>query len=202
MKQIKIGIIGLITILIVAVIFLGIKVKRVLNNYSISVENNKAYQLEITEIKNQARLFKLTTEQLQYMNDSISQKLDSIVKVLKIKDKDLKSLQYQLSIAKKVDTLVFRDTIFQPKVNIDTIIGDQWYNLELKLKYPNNIIAAPTFRSEKYIVANYKKETIKPPNKCFLVRWFQRRHKVVEVNIVEENPYIENKQSRFIEIIE
>lgn len=202
MKWIKIGIIGLITILIVAVIFLGIKVKRVLNNYSISVENNKAYQLEITEIKNQARLFKLTTEQLQYMNDSISQKLDSIVKVLKIKDKDLKSLQYQLSIAKKVDTLVFRDTIFQPKVNIDTIIGDQWYNLELKLKYPNNIIAAPTFRSEKYIVANYKKETIKPPNKCFLVRWFQRRHKVVEVNIVEENPYIENKQSRFIEIIE
>lgn len=29
-----------------------------------------------------------------------------------------------------------------------------------------------------------------------------KKHKVVEVNVVEKNPYIENKQQRFIETIE
>lgn len=53
----------------------------------------------------------------------------------------------------------------------------------------------------KYIIVGYRKEIIDPPKKCFIARWFQKKHKVVEVNVVEKNPYIENKQQRFIEIV-
>ena len=51
------------------------------------------------------------------------------------------------------------------------------------------------------VLVNYKKETIDPPKKCAIARWFQKKHKIVEVNIVEKSPYIENKQQKFIEII-
>ena len=50
-------------------------------------------------------------------------------------------------------------------------------------------------------MVNKKKETINPPKKFFLFRWFQRKHTILEVNMVEKNPYIENKNNRFIEII-
>ena len=48
---------------------------------------------------------------------------------------------------------------------------------------------------------NYKKETVNPPKKCFILRGFQKKHKVVEVVVVEKNTYIKNKQQRFIEIV-
>lgn len=46
-----------------------------------------------------------------------------------------------------------------------------------------------------------KKETIDPPKKFFLCRWFQKKQTILEVKIVEKSPYIEQKESRFIEII-
>ena len=51
------------------------------------------------------------------------------------------------------------------------------------------------------MIVDYKKETINPPKKCAIGRWFQKKHKVVEVNVVEKNPYIENKQQRFTEFV-
>ena len=59
-----------------------------------------------------------------------------------------------------------------------------------------------TFISEKYIITNKRKETINPPKKFFLFRWFQRKHWVMEVYIKEKNPYIKEINNKFVEIIE
>ena len=109
-------------------------------------------------------------------------------------------MQYLLSEAQKKDTIVFRDTLFrEPTLKIDTLLGDRWYQMKLGLRYPSTITAELKFVSEKYIMVDYKKETINPPKKCWLLRLFQKKQRVVEVNVVEKNPYIENKQQRFIE---
>lgn len=172
------------------------------NSLSISKSNEKALLITEDTLNNKVRELQLTTEQLSYFNDSIIKKLNSVRNELKIKDKDLKSLQYISSKANKVDTVVFRDTIFKEKdFRIDTIISDRWYRLNLELEYPNKIIANPSFNSEKYVVIHTKRETIDPPKKCWLLRLFQKKHTVVEVDIIEESPYIENKQQRFIEIV-
>ena len=94
-----------------------------------------------------------------------------------------------------------RDTIFRETVDIDTLIGDRWYNLNLQLKYPNKIIAKPTFNSEKYIIFNSKKETINPPKKFFLLRWFQKKYTVLNITLKENNPYAEVEKQKFVEII-
>ena len=165
--------------------------------------NQKAFIAENSSLKDESRAFKFTIEQLNYYNDSILQKMNEVRKELKIKDDNLKQMQYLLSEATKKDTIVFRDTLFrEPSLNIDTLIGDKWYNIRLGLKYPNLITTNPAFISEKYIIVNKKKETINPPKKFFLFRWFQRKHWVMEVHIKEKNPYIKETNNKFVEIIE
>ena len=165
--------------------------------------NQKAFIAENSSLKNESRAFKFTIEQLNYYNDSILQKMNNVRKELKIKDKNLKQLQYLLSVSTKKDTVLFTDTIFRDKsLALDTVIGDKWYNIRLGLKYPNLIYTEPTFTSEKYIIVNKKKETVNPPRKFFLFRWFQRKHWVMEVHIKEKNPYIKETNNKFVEIIE
>lgn len=199
-----------LTLILIIVIFgLGItsfflyrQLKSTEEKYSISRNNERAYALENKDLKNGIRVFQFSTEQLKYLNDSLTSKLDNVRRELNIKDKNIKQMQYLLSQASRKDTIVFRDTLFVDKtLDMDTIIGDEWYKMELGLKYPNIITTNPSFTSEKYIFMSSKKETIDPPKKFFLCRWLQKKHTVVEVNIIEKNPYIEEKENRFIEIL-
>ena len=170
---------------------------------SISIANEKALFADNDSLNNKGRTLQLTVEQLNYINDSIIVKMNEVRKELKIKDKNIKELEYQLSEAKKTDTLIFRDTLFRnPELKIDTTLRDKWYSLNLKLEYPSTVIASPKFISERYVVQSLRKETIKPPKKCWLGRLFQKRHKVIETGVIEKSPYIINKQEKYIKIIE
>ena len=203
LKYIKIGIAALICMLAISTYCLYQSNQELQEELYTSISNEKAFMSENSLLKNENLAFKFTIEQLNYYNDSILEKMNSVRKELGVKDKELKQMQYLLSKASKKDTIVFRDTLFrEPTLDIDTIVGDNWYNIELGLKYPSTITTIPTFISEKYIIVNTKKETVNPPKKCWLARLFQKKHRVVEVDVVEKNPYIENKQQRFIEIIE
>lgn len=202
-KYIRIGIVILVSLLSISVYILYTKNQSLKEELSISVSNEKTFIAENSSLKEENRVFKFTVEQLNYYNDSILQKMNNIRKELKIKDKNLKQLQYLLSVSTKKDTVLFTDTIFRDKsLALDTIIGDKWYNIRLGLKYPFYIYTEPTFTSEKYIIVNKKKETVNPPKKFFLFRWFQRKHWVMEVHIKEKNPYIKETNNKFVEIIE
>ena len=202
-KYIRIGIVILVSLLAISTYTLYTNNKKLKEEISISMSNQKAFIAENSSLKEENRVFKFTIEQLNHYNDSILQKMNEVRKELKIKDKDLKQMQYLLSDAQKKDTIVFRDTLFrEPTLKIDTLLGDRWYQMKLGLRYPSTIITEPKFVSEKYVIVDYKKETINPPKKCAIARWFQKKHKIVEVEVVEKNPYIENKQQRFIEIVE
>lgn len=202
-KYIRIAIVIVLSLLAISTYTLYTNNQSLKEEISVSMSNQKAFIAENSSLKEKNRVFKFTVEQLNYYNDSILQKMNDVRKELKIKDDNLKQMQYLLSEATKKDTIVFRDTLFrEPTLDIDTLVGDKWYQMRLGLKYPSTITTDPKFVSEKYIMVDYKKETINPPKKCWLLRLFQKKHKVVEVNVVEKNPYIENKQQRFIEIVE
>lgn len=197
---------------IIAVIILGLSILStciLFNRYrnaedklAIAIANEKAFSMENSQLKDKNRVFQFRIDQLDYYNDSLLKEMNKVRKELKVKDNELEQLQYLLSQSSKTDTIVFRDTIFSdPTLYIDTILGDKWYNLELKLKYPSTIVASPSFTNETNIVWSIKKETINPPHKCWLVRLFQKKYKVLTVDVVESNPYTTVKKSRFIEII-
>lgn len=168
-----------------------------------AVENSKAYSELFSNSENKNRAFKLTIDQLKNSNDSIFQELNEARKELKVKDSKLKSLQYVSSSFSKVDTITLKgDTIFKdPQLSIDTLLSDKWYSVKVGLKYPSTVCIEPKFLSIKYIVVSAKKETVNPPNKFFLFRWFQKKQIRLNVDVVEKNPYVQNQDNRFVEIV-
>ena len=192
-----------IIILVSIISFLGYTNKKLSNQYAIAYENIKAYDAELSGLKDDTKVYKLTIEQLNYFNDSIIKKMKEAQKELNIKDSKLKQAQYELSFASRKDTILLKDTIFSSTfTSLDTIMGDKWFSNRIQLSYPNLISSSVSFKSEKFCFVQLRKETIKPPKKFFLARWFQKKHYVSIVTIKENNPYIEIKNSRFIQIIE
>jgi hypothetical protein len=170
--------------------------------YKEAVENVKSYSEQFSTATNKNRALKLTIEQLNYSNDSILQELNASRKELKVKDSKLQSMQYVASSFTKTDTIVLRDTIFKDtKMDIDTLVSDEWYSVKVGLKYPSTIAVSPEFKSVKNIIVSAKKETVDPPKKFFLFRWFQKKHYVLNIDVVEKNPYVQNQVNRYVEIV-
>lgn len=164
--------------------------------------NTKTLLLAKDSLSNNNRTLQLSIEQLNYYNDSISRVLKSSIKDLKLKNEKISQLQYLLTTNSKTDTLVFKDTLFVNNVSIDTTITDnKWYNINFKIKSPNTLIATPSFNNEIVTLFHYKKETINPPKKCFIGRWFQKKHIVTETTIINNNPYSTVDTTRIIEIV-
>lgn len=170
---------------------------------SYSKANEKALFSERDSLELNTRTLYLTIDQLNYMNDSILQKMNDVREKLKIKDKEIKELQYQLSEASRTDTLHIKDTIFKDRdFNLDTIKHDKWYSLRLQMSYPSEIIITPSFTSERYVAMYLRKETINPPKKCWIAKIFQKKQKIMVVDIEEKNPYIKIKEQRYIKVVE
>lgn len=194
--------ISLILILMLGAGYLLYTNKQLREKYNTSVENVKAYDAQLGGLKDDNRVFKLTVEQLNYFNDSIVKKLNESRKELGIKDKHIQQLQYELLTASKADTLDLKDTIFVNNFKLDTIVGDKWVKTHLHMKYPSTIALKPEVTLERHTFINGKRETVNPPKKFFLFRWFQKKHTVVEVTTRELNPYVEEKIQKYIQIID
>lgn len=201
-KYIYLGISILMVVLFVNIYALFSTKRSTDKKWKEAVENAKAYGELFSNSENKNRAFKLTIDQLKNSNDSIFQELNEARKELKVNDSKLKSLQYVSSSFSKVDTVTLRDTIFRDShVNIDTLLSDKWYSVKVGLKYPSSVSIEPKFLSIKYIVVSAKKETVNPPKRFFLFRWFQKKQVRVNVDVVEKNPYVQNQDNRFVEIV-
>jgi hypothetical protein len=191
-----------IIILVGIISFLGYTNKKLSNQYAIAYENIKAYDAELSGLRGDTKVYKLTIEQLNYFNDSIIKKMKVVQKELGIKDNRLQQLQYEASHAQRADTIILKDTLFRdPQLKLDTIVGDRWFRTNLHLKFPSTIALKPEIELERYTFISGKRETVNPPKKFFLFRWFQKKMTVVEVQVREMNPYVKNKTQRFVEII-
>ena len=164
--------------------------------------NIKAYNARLDSAERKSVAYQLTVNQMKYFQDSILQKLNNTREDLGIKDKNTNAVQYVVSTFERVDTLIINDTIFkEPSFAMDTIIGDKWYSADVSMRYPSTIMLKPSFKSEKHIVVHTKKETVNPPKKFFLFRWFQKKHKVLKVEVVEKNPYVKDEESVYYDIL-
>lgn len=185
----------------ITVYFQSQKIKQIKTELSVAVINNKAYEAENDSLINKNIEFVYTVAQLNASSDSLVQELNKLRKQLKVKDKNIEELQYLASQVRKIDTLHIRDTIFRDKdFNLDTLIADEWAKLKLHLEYPNEIAADYSFRNETVIISSSRRETVDPPHKCWLVRLFQKKHYITDVEVIQKNPYCENDLHKHIKI--
>ena len=199
-------IIGLIIVAIIVglgttVVVMNNRIDKLNTEVAEATTNIKACELENSALKDNTIEFQYTIEQLNHSKDSLNQKINKLRKDLKIKDKDIQKLQYVLSENQKKDSIIVHDTLFIEKVKIDTTLSDDWSKLHLQLEFPNKVVTEYSFKNESLVTTYLKKETIKPPHKCIFIRWFQKKHKMIYVEVNEQNPYCEIKEQKFINII-
>ena len=188
--------------LILSVVYYVHETSKYKELYLKELTNVKAYQSENNNLKNQSTIHLMTIGQLQVSKDSTNIALKEALEKLKIKPKNVVSAGSVTSNMEKRDSIIFQhDTIFEKKVDIDTIIGDRWYKAQVGLHYPARIDLTVSVKSIKHIIVHNKRETINPPKKFWLWRLFQKKHTIQEVIVDEENPYIEAGSQRFIQIV-
>jgi len=194
---------GIIASLIIALITAGARIKSLNETVSVQASNIKAYQTEVSGLKDEALTYQFTIDQVKNSRDTMIQWLDSLRREIKIRDKNLKSMSYVKTTVSKKDTIYINRNTQDENVifNIDTIIGDSWLNTHI-IVTDSTLVCAPKYKSELVIFASYKKETINPPSRFFFIRWFQKKHKVITVDVVESNPYAEIEKQRFIEVLQ
>ena len=184
MRKLVYILIGVVMLSGISLHLLYNKYQKLNTKYQTSIENIKAFDAELSGLKDDTRVYKLTIEQLNYFNDSIIKKMKVVQKELGIKDKRLQQLQYEASHAQRTDTIILPDTLFlNPQLKLDTIVGDKWFKTNLHLEFPSTITLSPEIELERYTFINGKRETVNPPKKFFLFRWFQKKHTIVEVNV-------------------
>lgn len=202
MKKLVYILIGVIILVGTSMYWLYNKYQKLNTKYQTSIENIKAFDAELSGLKDDTKAYRLSIQQLNYFNDSITKKMNEVRKELGIKDSKIKQMQYKLSHVEKTDSIVLPDTVFVNSFKLDTIMGDEWYKNHIIMKYPNYIKFTPKFKLESFLFVDAKKETVEPPKKFFLLRWFQKKHTILNITIKENNPYVETDRQKFIEIIE
>lgn len=201
MKKILIKVLSYV-ILVIIIFLMGQKIHNLNVSLDNSINNIKAYAAENSGLIESNRVFKLSIEQMEYYNDSLMLEMKKIANDNGIKDRKIQALQYQLEHFAKRDTIILRDTIFRdPNFVLDTCIIDQWNKSCLHMEYPSIIALDNEYKNDKFITLNSHKEPVKP-RKWFLPRWFTRKHTVVEVLIIDKNPYVTTPQQRYIEVID
>ena len=201
----------LITLVIALSILLCISIYidrcRIAQNKS-NEANLKAYIALNDTLRSTNRMFEFKASQLNYINDSLVNQMNIIRKNMGVKDKNLKGLVYIKSTVRIHDTvLVNRIRDGDKTLSIDTVINKKWYQIEIDYKgsrcseCKDTLIVSPKVSSEKYVVISTSKEYVDAPKKWWLQRIFQKKEEVVDVKVVETNPYIYSDHERFIKVI-
>ena len=200
MKYIKILCLFLLIVLLLGLIYCLNKSLEYKDLYNKELQNVEAYRVANSGLEGEILEYKMSINELYASKDSLDKKLLSTMQKLKISEKEIQSLQYQLNNISKTDTIRVSDTIFIPNVNIDTLIGDYWYNIRLQLQYPSTVITTPTFNSEQYIYIYNEKKYVGGKSKCFFINWFKKTYISTEVKVEEKNPNIKLLNQKFIKI--
>ena len=201
----------LITLVIALSILLCISIYidrcRIAQNKS-NEANLKAYIALNDTLRSTNRMFEFKTSQLNYINDSLVNQMNTIRKSIGVKDRNLKGLGYIKSTVRIHDTvLVNRIRDGDKTLSIDTVINKKWYQIEIDYKgsrcneCKDTLVVSPKISSEKYVVISTSKEYVDAPKKWWLQRIFQKKEEVVDVKVVETNPYIYSDHERFIKVI-
>lgn len=192
-------ILPILLLLVVGCICLLLSTNYKLKQSIIEYDNNfKALVLEKDSLKTSLVAYKLDLEQLEMLNDSIIEDLNNTRKELKIKDKQILQMQSIKTEINTRDSIFIKDTVFRENLQLDTTICNDWYKIELELEYPSTIKLQSTYKSDLSVFAYSNKEILGTPKKCFIGRLFQKKYKVIRVEVHDANPFSEIKDSKFV----
>lgn len=197
-KYIRIIKVVLVILVISVISILVINNRNLRESNSIYDNNFKALNLERDSLSKAAIAYRFSIEQLEYINDSIIEDLNNTRKQLQIKDKEILQMQSIKTEIRTKDSIFIKDTIFRDNfIKLDTVIADKWHTVAISLQ-PSKLTIDAKYRSELQVFAKSSKEIMGTPKKCFVGRLFQKRHKVIRVDVMDKNPNAIITEKKFI----
>lgn len=146
------------------------------------------------KLHSQSIQYGTTIANLKASKDSLDKAFLDMVAEYEVKIKDLTQ-------AGQVTTT----TVYSPpKIHYVATAKDTTYNLsklpfiidEIHIK-DDSLSSHLEIFNKQAILWHTKRETIDPPKKFFLFRWFQKKHDVTYVDIVNDNPFIQTTGQNF-----
>lgn len=197
-KYIRIIKIVLVILVISVISILVVNNKNLRESNSIYDNNFKALNLERDSLSKAVISYRFSVEQLEYINDSIIEDLNNTRKQLQIKDDQILQMQSIKTEISTKDSIFIKDTIFRDNfIKIDTTLKDKWYTIKISIQ-PSKLTIDAKYRSELQVFAKSSKEIMGTPKKCFVGRWFQKKHTVIRVDVIDKNPKAIVTEKKFI----
>lgn len=197
-KYIRIIKIVLIILIISAISVLVLNNRKLRDSINIYDNNFKALNLERDSLNKAAIAYRFSVEQLEHINDSIIEDLNNTRKELQIKDNEILQMQSVKTEIRIKDSILIKDTIFRDNfIKLDTVIADKWHTIAISLQ-PSKLTIDAKYRSELQVFAKSSKEIMGTPKKCFVGRLFQKKHKVIRVDVMDKNPNAVITDKKFI----
>lgn len=197
-KYIRIIKVVLVILVVLVITFLSIDNSKLKESVSTYDNNFKALNLEKDSLSKAAIAYRFNVEQLEYINDSVIEDLNNTRKQLQIKNKEILQMQSIKSEIRTKDSILIKDTIFRDNfIKLDTVITDKWHTVAISLQ-PSKLTIDAKYRSELQVFAKSSKEIMGTPKKCFIGRWFQKKHKVIRVEVHDKNPNAIITEKKFI----
>ena len=174
----------------------NIRLKESIETYDNTI---KAISSERDSLNNSLIAYKLNVSELEMLNDSVIRDLNDLRKELKIKDKQILQMQSIKTETVIRDSIFVKDTLFRDTfIKLDTAITNKWYDIQLELEYPSIIKVEALYKSDLSVFAYSNKEILGTPKKCALGRLFQKKYKVIRVEVHDANPYSVIKENKFV----
>lgn len=169
---------------------------------SVSISNEKALQKDNVQWRDKSGKMHSESIQLQYTLKEFERSNDSLSNVIKnaiSKTKSPGKVTAAGATSTKIDTqLVYKyrdrsvDTCFVRK--------SPYFTNVICLK-DSTLTSDITVINEQSILFKSKRETVDPPKHFFLWRWLQEKHTIIEVEVINSNPYIKQAESKFVNIV-
>ena len=162
-------------------------------------QNEKAYKSQIDDYNETNKAFMMTIDELMASNDSMLAKLDSLRREIGIRDSRIKNMGSVKEYIHVTDTITVHDTILsEPGFELDTTVGDRWYTNRITLRYPGVISSDVQINTEQSCFMHVTREPVGTPRRTCIGRFFQKKHDVYNVTVIEGNPYAKVRENRFV----
>lgn len=132
---------------------------------------------------------------IQELKDEMVDK-DSKIQALVKKGKDIREVVH---VVQKTDTVIIRQVLPPTKDSIVIDFSDEYMLAKVYIDSTQRL----ELKMENDLVTLFKerKEVLGTPSKLFFIRWFQKKHLIIDVTTVTSNPYMRVKEQTATHIV-
>ena len=129
------------------------------------------------------------------VKDKITKKQNAIINDLKLDIKKLNQVGY---VSTKIDTVLVSTKITKDSCYVFD------YGPQMKATFcikDSSATYRPEIANDLSLFFTDKRETIEPPKKFFISRWFQKKHTIVIATAINSNKYVKTDTLQFTYIV-